>query len=98
MRTLSANQAKRFKNTVGHLPRPNSKLRTLYDKLQANRGKIVELHNLTETEHTYLTLQLPDFYGLDLRSFGRGRWCLCGEWFGTHYVDYIAERGGGRNG
>jgi hypothetical protein len=77
-------------------PREGTKLRALYDYLMAHKG---------EPLHVRLTLFngdkqaarlgiLRDFYGLDIRRLGPGygRWVLAGEWFGTAYRDYIADR------
>lgn len=50
------------------------------------------LHITTEGVGKGTLYYLRDFYGLDIRNFGRRRWCLVGEWFGKEYKDYIAEK------
>lgn len=76
-------------------PRDGTKLRALYDQFMANKGVPVEMTiaaMLGSPNKGGEVDQLRDFYGLDIRKLGYGRWVLAGEWFGKTYVDYIAER------
>ena len=93
MRTMSASSAKhpKWKSYQHREPSPNTKLRKIYDKFMANKGIPVEFE-LDTSSRNYMTNQLPDFYGLDIRRIDRNCYVLAGEWFGTTYVDYIAER------
>lgn len=71
-------------------PREGTPLRETYDLFQANRGIPI---SYTRDRHRSMQIpQLQDFYGLDIRNVGYGRWLLAGEWFGRVYVDYVAER------
>lgn len=93
MRCESAAVAKRGRGKAQRAPREGTLLRGIFDRLQANKGKIVEMGDLHPSPPSKRTLE--DFYGLDIRCFGkpyhRGRlWCLAGEWFGKVYVDYVA--------
>ena len=97
MRCLSAARALRKKTrTIHEVPRDGSELRRIYDLLQANKGKPVELGDVRPWE----IIPLEDFYGLDIRKVGRKSFktgapslhLLAGEWFGRVYIDYVAER------
>ena len=93
MRTLSASEAKgRSKAHNNLIPKPNTKLRQVYDLLQNNKGRVVDTSELDRTAKQYLSGILPDYYGLDIRRMAKHRHCLVGEWFGRQYVDYVAER------
>src|SRR5690348_6959141 len=71
-------------------PRKGTKIRALYDRLQASKGLPI---TFSATRGRYMMIdQLRDAYGLDLRNVGYGQWMLAGEWFGKVYVDYVAER------
>lgn len=73
---------------VSSAPREGTKIREVYDLFQANKGRVI---NFTQPSGN-ITDNLTDYYGLDLRCVGYGKWILAGEWFGKIYVDYIAER------
>lgn len=79
------------------IPRSGTRLRRLYDLLQANKGAAV----VVEYGGPALGCDvrcLTDFYGLDVRVARQGyrerrsTYILAGEWFGRVYIDYIAER------
>jgi hypothetical protein len=102
MRTESAACAKRAGKVNQRVPRPGTRLRELYDLFHVYRGE-PRPFILTRCDRILME-QLSLFYGLDIRNLGptknqipgSGRgpsiWVLAGEWFGRHYVDYIAER------
>lgn len=70
-------------------PQEGSKLRAVYDYFYLHRGKTVPRPAIGNHHQIYM---LVDFYGLDIRNMGYGKWNLCGEWFGTVYVDYLADQ------
>lgn len=73
------------------LPHEGTKLREIYDYFYANKGLPIDF-KYGARKYSHLR-QLTDFYGLDIRFIGDGKYCLCGEYFkGGVYVDYIAER------
>lgn len=91
MRIESPSQAKRPRTKpLQKVPREGTKLRELYDVLEANKGIAVKLGGSIQGGRRMA--DLTDYYGLDVRCAGRGTWILAGEWFGTEYVDYIARR------
>lgn len=68
-------------------PRPGSKTRAIYDMFAAAPGAPVSL------SYAYNQIRdLMDFYGMDIRRVGNGRYLLAGEWDGLHYRDFVAER------
>ena len=73
------------------IPKEGTRTRELYDLLQANKGKII-YKSITRVYNSVFVRALTDFYGLDIRNLGYGKWILAGEWSkdGT-YVDYISE-------
>lgn len=77
------------------VPREGSKIRAVYDLLQANKGCPIEV-TLCSGGHSVVR-DLMDYYGLDIRCIRQGggavkpKWVLAGEWFGRVYIDYIAE-------
>jgi hypothetical protein len=83
-----------------HQERPGSgtRLGDLYELFKANEG--IPIGGLSFTRSDYSGIgQLQDYYGLDIRCIRRGghqrgksTWVLAGEWFGSEYVDYIAQR------
>lgn len=92
MRLASVSQIKgRANYALSQKPAEGTKLRELYDRFMVQRGKIVTFSAGTGAASVQIN-QLRDFYGLDIRNVGRGRWVLAGEWVGRVYVDYIAER------
>jgi hypothetical protein len=101
MKTESAAEAKADRmgrNAARHpIPRQGTKLRSMYDFFYARKGSPVDLaaSRLTGSRDDGGRIAaLRDFYGLDIRRLGPGykHWVLAGEWFGRHYVDYIAGR------
>jgi hypothetical protein len=80
-------------------PRDGTRIRAIYDLLQANKGLPIEVHLtkmcISKSGNISRAINdLSDYYGLDIRRIGGryGRWVLAGEWFGRTYVDYIADR------
>lgn len=92
MRMESAAVAKGKRAPLTQLvPRDGTKVRALYDLLMLNKGLPVDLpltllYNSGSIEH------LRNFYGMDIRKLGYGRWVFAGEWFGPTYLDYVADR------
>jgi hypothetical protein len=73
--------------------------RRLYDFLMERKGRVI---NMTQEQIGkeldiplgrvgYRVEYLRNFYGLDIRCFGHGRYILAGEYVGNAYVDYIAD-------
>lgn len=91
MRTLSAAAIKRRRCHSRTRPAKDTIIGNVYDKLMLNRGKGVDLSFVTPKTLNTLINQLIDFYGLDIRHCGRGKYILVGEWFGSTYIDYFAE-------
>lgn len=97
MRLESAAAAKSGFGPTRLVPREGTRLRRMYDLLQANKGLPIDIY-LACFEGVKPGVaganieQLQDFYGLDIRKIKYGRWVLAGEWFGKVYVDYIADR------
>lgn len=101
MRTESAACAKRAGKVNQRAPRPGTRLRELYDLFHVYRGEPRPF--IFGDKDRFKIEQLRDFYGLDILVLGHekrtlpgaghgpGIWVLAGEWFGRHYVDYIAE-------
>jgi hypothetical protein len=75
---------------VGAAPREGTRLRAVYELFQASKGQPIVF--VRRAGCTRLIDDLIDYYGLDIRCLGRGRWILAGEWFGRVYVDYVAQR------
>lgn len=71
------------------VPREGTRIRQVYDRLMAERGKPVATSFAGDANQSRLR-QLRDFYGLDIRCLRPGLWVVAGEWFGRTYVDYIA--------
>lgn len=76
MRPLSVaeRQGKRNASTRQQQPREGSKIRQVYDRLVANKGRAVSIHGIykdTVTTQTALD-QLRLFYGMDIRMLVRG--------------------------
>lgn len=94
-RVHSASRAKedgksRIQNSV---PRPGTILRELWDLLHVYRAESVEISSKRFNGGNLMLLR--DFYGLDIRKVTKGRppkYMLVGEWIGSRYVDYVAER------
>ena len=91
MRTESAASLKHPETHSHQLyPKQGTKLRVVYDKLAENKAQPVELTGGKALGPELVRLQ--DYYGLDIRHVGKHKWLLAGEWFGSVYVDYVAER------
>lgn len=81
-------------------PREGSQLRWIYDLLQENKGRPVEIESTKKAPIGPQLVQLENIYGLDVRHVRNGSsrtgrkstYLLAGEWFGRVYVDYVAER------
>jgi hypothetical protein len=88
MHTLSASNLKH--NTQPHnlKPREGTKLRAVYDRFYANKGRVI-LFKIDDYKATIA--QLTDIYGLDIRRIHNGQWALVGEWFGRVYLDYTDQ-------
>ena len=97
MRVQSAARAKEkfCRGPSPALPREGTKRRELYDYLQANKGNVITVSFAPGHGKSELAA-LQDFYGLDIRRIRHRQWVLAGEWFGSEYCDYIAERLQGR--
>lgn len=103
MRTYSVHQIKcrlkgRKTKPLQAKPREGSVTRQLFDRFTQAPGRIIEFQSTTRTEDVLLrTLRIT--YGLDIRVVRQGStkvhrkstWILAGEWFGSIYIDYIAE-------
>lgn len=79
-------------------PQPGTKLRELWDLLQANRGVPVPV--IGDRDRTADMLRKLDItFGLDIvtvrpqsKHSGARQVMLVGEWFGRKYVDYRGAR------
>ena len=99
MRCSSATKIKSGKDWGAQKrPDPESRLGMLYDAFKNNAWEPVQF-KLNKLDSSYRD-RLIDFYGLDIRLLDRGdsrlgklsTYVLAGEWFGSEYVDYIAEK------
>lgn len=70
-------------------PRVGTAIRAIYDQFMSNKGSIIPYSKKSNSRQIQ---DLTDYYGLDIRRVGYGRYCLVGEWFGKVYIDYLAER------
>lgn len=92
MRVESVSEAKGTGHALQRMPREGSKIRALYDFLEARKGIPIDIALTVAAPNFRGDIEkLRDFYGLDIRKISYGRWVLAGEWFGTEYRDYIAE-------
>lgn len=106
MRCLTAAQIKMHRKgkqpkELQEKPRQGSRVRYFYDLLMASKGVPVDLgisSKKKESGGDAARLQtLINCYGLDIRvaQYKHGSkpklYVLAGEWFGSVYVDYIAE-------
>lgn len=97
MRMETAAVAKGQRDHSSHLlPAEGTRLRRLYDLFANNKGIVIE-GAVTRFDNSRYSLspaieQLRNFYGMDIRKLGYKRWVLAGEWFGTTYRDYMADR------
>ncbi len=79
------------------VPRPGTHIRALWDRLFADAGYWIPLHELSAAYGRNLAINrgplnhLRDSYGLDIRC-GWGKWLLAGEHIGVAYIDYVAEK------
>jgi hypothetical protein len=77
------------------LPRPGSRLATLYDLFFAHKGEVVDVRLIefpNVTKRAHCILRLRDVYGLDIRMVRQFHFMLVGEWCDNVYLDYLAER------
>lgn len=89
MKCTSVGAIKGKANNLHHLyPTEGTKIRRVYDLFCANKGKVIDYRK----DHSAVINQLRDVYGLDIICLQPRKWCLVGEWFGNHYVDYLAEK------
>jgi len=91
MRTLSAAALKRKYTLRRDRPRPDSIIGNVYDRLMLNRGREVNLSDISPNRMNAIYVQLTDFYGLDIIKTGKKKYMLIGEWRGITYLDYFAE-------
>lgn len=68
-------------------PKAGSELRRVADMFLANRDAVIAYVPKTKR----IVDDLIDYYGLDIRRVGRGKYRLVGEWFGKVYIDYTKE-------
>lgn len=93
MKTESAAASKGNRSLKLSLPSEGSRARALYNIFKANEGVPIKISaSYFEHYHGRLLEDLQDYYGMDIRKIRRGEWVLAGEWFGSKYRDYIAER------
>jgi len=96
MRTLTVSEI------MGHAhgerrdyPREGSLIRAVYDRLAGGKGRAVFIGDLKQgyapSTVASAVIQLREFYGCDIRRAGDGHYILCGEWFGSHYSDYVVQ-------
>ena len=76
-------------------PKPGSTLRRIFDALHERSGLPTRLDGVSKVRSAIENLRTS--YGLDIRAIRHGgaggtQWVLAGEWFGTRYVDYVAQR------
>jgi hypothetical protein len=92
MHAMSVSASKGIKQGRPSAPHPHEGTRTreLYDFFKANEGVPLKLTSSRKDRAKIAALQ--DVYGLDIRCLWHGTWVLAGEWFGSRYVDYIAQR------
>lgn len=88
--TMSASVLKNGQCRSQILPRKGCETRRLYDLFQANKGRTIDF--VVTSRSRPKIISLVDTYGLDIRCVRYRKWCLCGEWFGKVYVDYVAEQ------
>lgn len=74
-------------------PRAGTKARTLYDAYMLRPATPINPKEIAGNNGVRAQTALIDFYGLDIRSYGRGTYWLVGHYGadGT-YTDFIAHR------
>lgn len=104
MRSLSAHNMKRNTTPKHMIPAEGTRLRRLWDALQANRGHPVYIKDFfagcksAKAFKYHAITQFRDFWGLDI-CYARTMWTLLGEWKGRDYHDYrIKTKGPVREG
>lgn len=99
MRVLTVSELKAPRRHIPHqdYPRAGSVMDVIYRRLKDSPGRYVDLLDLAR-EHKggkfgQAISRLQDDYGLDIRRpphSHKGLYVLAGEWFGSHYSDYVA--------
>lgn len=96
MKDYSAAQIKRgFKTALQQTPRPNTKIREVYDLFMAYKGQIIQFDTESVKKKNSLSLRikyLQLFYGMDITHVGLRKWRLAGEWIGSKYVSYEVRK------
>lgn len=74
-------------------PAPGTAADQVYRRLVADKGRAVFVGDITAAYRFKRAIaDLMDFYGLDIRKGPRRGWyILAGEWFGSHYSDYVVQ-------
>lgn len=88
--TASMMKGTRYSHYRAEPPREGTILRGVYDNFMSSKGLTIKISKVYYNAR--IIDSLTDYYGLDIRRVGRGKYCLVGEWFGLRYVDYLAER------
>jgi len=99
MRVITVSEMKGRDAPHRDYPTPGSLADQIYQRLTSSKGKIVDLSDLRgkRSRDRWLAIgQLMDFYGLDIRKIHPRKhdalYVLAGEWFGSHYSDYVAAQ------
>lgn len=92
MRTASAAESKGDYRHKHDLPGEGTHAREIYDILKENAGHVLEFDYPTAGNFYTSIIALRDYYGCDIRRFGKRQWCLVGEWVNNNYIDYVAKR------
>jgi hypothetical protein len=98
MKDYSCAQIKRgFKVALHQEPKEGSKVRVLFDLFTEFKGQIIDFGGLGGSSKkdivayrdTYMRIKyLNDFYGMDIKHLGKGKYCFIGEYIGAKYVSY----------
>jgi hypothetical protein len=98
MKDYSCAQIKRgFKVALHQEPKEGSKVRVLFDLFTEFKGQIIDFGRYCSTDKegkdayrdTYLRIKyLNNFYGMDIKHLGKGKYCFVGEYIGAKYVSY----------
>lgn len=91
MKDYSVAQIKKgFKTPIQQFPREGSKIRELFDILNAYKGQVVDISDCADNlKNVDMRIrQLIVFYGMDIVHVGKNRWRFVGEYIGPAYVSY----------